>query len=92
MPQKRHSTAARRIGSAQNGHGRVSLLLAASSAWFTALDGHGVSIRVEPVERRMLPAWLAQRLKAQGQSVPEGEDGQRALAGAAVPRRALRFL
>jgi len=51
-----------------------------SSAWFTALDGHGVSIRVEPVERRMLPAWLAQRLKAQGQSVPEGEDGQRALA------------
>jgi DNA polymerase-3 subunit delta len=51
-----------------------------SSAWFTALDGNGVSLRVEPVERRMLPAWLAQRLKAQGQSVPEGEDGQRALA------------
>ncbi|MFG6467948.1 DNA polymerase III subunit delta [Roseateles sp. BYS87W] len=51
-----------------------------SSAWFTALDGHGVSIRVEPVERRLLPAWLAQRLKAQGQSVPEGEDGQRALS------------
>jgi len=51
-----------------------------SSAWFMALDGQGVSIRVEPVERRMLPAWLAQRLKAQGQSVPEGEDGQRALA------------
>ncbi|MGQ3116543.1 MAG: DNA polymerase III subunit delta [Hydrogenophaga sp.] len=51
-----------------------------SSAWFTALDGNGASIRVEPVERRMLPAWLAQRLKAQGQSVPEGEDGQRALS------------
>ncbi|RZL34979.1 MAG: DNA polymerase III subunit delta [Rubrivivax sp.] len=51
-----------------------------SSAWFTALDGNGVSLRVEPVERRLLPAWLAQRLKAQGQSVPEGEDGQRALA------------
>ncbi|RZJ10898.1 MAG: DNA polymerase III subunit delta [Rubrivivax sp.] len=51
-----------------------------SSAWFTALDGNGVSIRVEPVERRLLPAWLAQRLKAQGQSMPEGEDGQRALA------------
>jgi DNA polymerase-3 subunit delta len=51
-----------------------------SSAWFTALDGQGVSLRVEPIERRMLPAWLAQRLKAQGQSVPEGEDGQRALA------------
>jgi DNA polymerase-3 subunit delta len=51
-----------------------------NSAWFTALDGHGVSLRVEPVERRLLPAWLAQRLKAQGQSVPEGEDGQRALS------------
>jgi len=51
-----------------------------SSAWFMALDGNGASIRVEPVERRVLPAWLAQRLKAQGQSVPEGEDGQRALA------------
>jgi DNA polymerase-3 subunit delta len=51
-----------------------------SSAWFTALDGHGVSLRVEPVERRLLPAWLAQRLRAQGQSVPEGEDGQKALA------------
>jgi DNA polymerase-3 subunit delta len=50
------------------------------SAWFTALDGHGVSLRVEPVERRALPAWLAQRLKSQGQSVPEGEDGQKALA------------
>jgi len=51
-----------------------------SSAWFTALDGNGVSLRVEPIERRLLPAWLAQRLKAQGQSVPEGEDGQKALA------------
>lgn len=51
-----------------------------NSAWFTALDGNGASIRVEPVERRALPAWLAQRLKAQGQSVPEGEDGQKALA------------
>lgn len=51
-----------------------------SSAWFTALDAGGASVRVEPVERRVLPAWLAQRLKAQGQSVPEGEDGQKALA------------
>jgi DNA polymerase-3 subunit delta len=50
------------------------------SAWFTALDGNGVSIRVEPVERRALPAWLAQRLNAQGQRVGAGEDGQQALA------------
>jgi DNA polymerase-3 subunit delta len=51
-----------------------------SSAWFTALDATGVTLRVDPIERRMLPAWLAQRLKAQGQRVAEGEDGQRALA------------
>ena len=51
-----------------------------SSAWFSALDANGVSLRVEPVERRALPGWLAQRLKAQGQWLPEGEDGQRALA------------
>jgi DNA polymerase-3 subunit delta len=51
-----------------------------SSAWFTALDATGVTLRVDPIERRALPAWLAQRLKAQGQRVAEGEDGQRALA------------
>ncbi len=50
-----------------------------SSAWFTALDQQGVSIKVEPVERRALPQWIAQRLAAQGQSVVEGEEGRRAL-------------
>ncbi|UUX95890.1 DNA polymerase III subunit delta [Aquabacterium sp. J223] len=50
------------------------------SAWFTALDAAGVSVRVDPIERRALPAWLAQRLAAQGQRVATGEEGERTLA------------
>lgn len=50
------------------------------SAWFTALDGAGVSVRVDPVERRALPQWLAQRLARHGLRVEEGEAGQRTLA------------
>ncbi|MEY8878345.1 MAG: DNA polymerase III subunit delta [Leptothrix sp. (in: b-proteobacteria)] len=50
------------------------------SAWFTALDGAGVSVRVEPIERRALPQWIAQRLAAQDQQVEDGEAGQRCLA------------
>jgi DNA polymerase-3 subunit delta len=49
-------------------------------AWFGALDQAGVSIAVLPVERRALPAWIAQRLAAQGQRVAEGEAGQHTLA------------
>lgn len=51
-----------------------------NSAWFTALDGAGVSLKVEPIERRALPQWIAQRLAAQQQRVEDGEPGQRALA------------
>ncbi len=51
-----------------------------SSAWFMALDGAGASVKVEPVERRALPQWIAQRLAAQGQRVADGEIGQRTLA------------
>ncbi len=50
------------------------------SAWFAALDANGVTVRVEPVERAQLPAWIAQRLRLQGQHVVAGEVGQRALA------------
>jgi DNA polymerase-3 subunit delta len=50
------------------------------SAWFAALDGAGVSVRVDPIERRALPQWLAQRLAAQDQRVEDGEAGQRTLA------------
>ncbi len=50
------------------------------SAWFAALEQHGVSVRVDPVGRQALPQWLAQRLAAQQQRVASGEEGQRALA------------
>ena len=50
------------------------------SAWFTALDGNGVSVQIDPVERAALAQWIAQRLAAQGQRVVEGEEGQRTLA------------
>ena len=50
------------------------------SGWFTALDAAGVSIRIDPIERRALPLWLAQRLGAQGQRVQGGEAGQDTLA------------
>ena len=50
------------------------------AAWFTALDAAGVVLRVEPVERKALPPWIAQRLARQGQRVASGEAGQQALA------------
>ncbi len=50
-----------------------------SSAWFAALEGAGVAIQIDPVERAQLPAWIAQRLAAQGQRVQAGEAGQRTL-------------
>jgi DNA polymerase III subunit delta len=53
---------------------------ATKSGWFGALDGAGVTVRVDPVERGALPTWIAQRLARQGQRVREGEEGQRTLA------------
>ncbi len=50
-----------------------------SSAWFLALESHGVTIQVDPVERALLPQWIAQRLAVQGQRVEPGEAGQRTL-------------
>ncbi len=50
-----------------------------SGAWFSALDGAGVSVQIDRVERAGLPAWIAQRLAAQGQRVEAGEAGQRTL-------------
>ena len=50
------------------------------SAWFSALDNAGLAVRVEPVERRALPGWIAERLAAQGQRVADGAPGQQALA------------
>jgi DNA polymerase III subunit delta len=51
------------------------------TAWFAALDAAGVTLRVDPVARHALPAWLAQRLKRAGPArAAEGEEGQRTLA------------
>ena len=51
-----------------------------SGAWFAALEGSGVSLQVDPIERPALPAWIAQRLAHQGQRVAAGEEGQHTLA------------
>ena len=50
------------------------------SAWFTALDSAGVTLRIDPIDRKALPQWIAQRLARQGQRVIAGEDGLRTLA------------
>jgi len=51
-----------------------------SSAWFGALDAAGVTVRVDAIERKALPQWIAQRLAAQQQRVRGGDEGQRSLA------------
>jgi DNA polymerase III subunit delta len=51
-----------------------------TSAWFAALDAAGAMVRVDPIDRKALPQWIAQRLVAQGQRVEGGEAGQRTLA------------
>jgi DNA polymerase-3 subunit delta len=49
------------------------------TAWFGALENCGVTLQVDPVERKDLPAWIAQRLGEQGLRVAAGEEGQRTL-------------
>jgi DNA polymerase III subunit delta len=49
------------------------------SAWFAALEGAGIAIEVQPVERNALPQWISQRLAQNGQRVLAGEEGQRTL-------------
>jgi DNA polymerase III subunit delta len=39
-----------------------------NSKWFGALEERGVAIAAEDIPRNALPAWLAERLKRQGQS------------------------
>lgn len=48
-------------------------------AWFGALEGGGVSIQLDTIERSALPQWIAQRLQQRGQHVAVGEEGQRTL-------------
>ncbi|MDE2605709.1 MAG: DNA polymerase III subunit delta [Burkholderiales bacterium] len=49
------------------------------SAWFAALEAHGVALELQPVERNALPQWIAQRLARNQQRVAAGEEGQRTL-------------
>ena len=48
-------------------------------AWFGALESFGVTVKFDPIDRRTLPQWIAQRLQLQGQRVAAGEEGQRTL-------------
>ncbi len=86
-PGKEGSDALQRYCDAQGGDDVLTLVQLPKldsqqqkSGWFSALDAAGAMLRVEPVERRELPAWLAKRLAAQGQRVADGQDGQRTLA------------
>lgn len=48
-------------------------------AWFGALDSFGVTVQIDPIERRNLPEWLGQRLRTAGLRVKPGEEGERTL-------------
>jgi DNA polymerase III subunit delta len=50
------------------------------SGWYTALDGAGMTLKFDPIDRKLLPPWIAQRMAVQGQRVQGGEAGQRTLA------------
>jgi DNA polymerase-3 subunit delta len=53
---------------------------ALKSSWFEALQSAGVSLRLDPVDRANLPAWIAQRLAQHGLRVRDGDEGRQALA------------
>jgi DNA polymerase-3 subunit delta len=86
-PGKEGSTALQQLAEQSRGNDSTLTLimlprldkLSKSGAWFAALESHGVTLQVEPVERNALAQWLAQRLAVQGQRVAAGEQGQRAL-------------
>ena len=86
-PGKDGSVALQRLAEAAQGNDSMLTIVilpridkaTRASAWFSALDGYGVSLPVEPVERQALPQWIAQRLATQGQRVRGGEEGQRTL-------------
>ena len=50
------------------------------SGWFTALDAAGMTLKFDPIDRKVLPQWIAQRMAVQGQRAQGGEAGQRTLA------------
>ena len=86
-PGKEGSAALQQLAQAARGNdGLLTLILlprldkaTRASAWFMALEGEGVTVQVDTVERAALPPWIAQRLSAQGQHVRAGEEGERTL-------------
>jgi len=86
-PGKEGSVALQRMAEDAPGNDGVLILVllprldktSKSSGWFTALEAHGITVQLDPVERRALPEWIAHRLAAQQQRVREGEEGQRSL-------------
>ena len=44
-----------------------------TGAWFAALEGNGVSIQIDTIERGQLPQWIAQRLAQKGHREVAGE-------------------
>ncbi len=86
-PGKDGSAALQQIAEAADGNDTTLTLVllprldkaTRSGAWFMALENHGVTLQVDPVERAALPQWIAQRLAQQGQRVKPGEEGQRTL-------------
>ncbi|GAB3366567.1 MULTISPECIES: DNA polymerase III subunit delta [Giesbergeria] len=87
-PGKEGSAALQQLAEAAVGNeGALTLVLlprldkaTKTGAWFAALESHGVTVQIDPVERAALPQWIAQRLAAQSQQVVDGEEGQRTLA------------
>jgi DNA polymerase III subunit delta len=50
------------------------------SGWYAALESSGTTVRIDPVERAALPAWLAKRMATHGQRVADGVEGEQSLA------------
>jgi DNA polymerase III subunit delta len=86
-PGKDGSAAIQQLAQAAQGNDSILTIfilprldkLTKTGAWFAALESFGMTLQVEPVERNVLPQWIAQRLQVQGQRVTAGESGQRTL-------------
>ncbi|SDJ12123.1 DNA polymerase III subunit delta [Variovorax sp. OV700] len=86
-PGKDGSTALQQLAEAADGNDSTLTLVmlprldkaTRTGAWFSALENHGATLQVEPIERAALPQWIAQRLGLQGQRVMPGDEGQRTL-------------
>lgn len=49
------------------------------TAWFKALTQSAVTVSIQDIPPAALPRWIAQRLRAQGHTVADSEEGQHAL-------------